>query len=89
MSVESLTDNRHGASPDPVPMSVVRFSLEGLPPAIRKKHARQYPFKEGEHLLFLGEIVGMPGHCVVVNKKGHTLWGYHTDNFVQLTEEEL
>lgn len=41
----------------------------------------QYPFADGERLLFLGEIENMPGHCVVVNRAGKVFWGYHTDNF--------
>ena len=70
----------------PAKMSVVRFSLEEWQ---IEKYADQYPFKVGDHLLFLGEIEGMPGHCAVVNKNGQTFWGYHMENFVQLTEEEL
>jgi hypothetical protein len=48
-----------------------------------------YPFKRDEHLLFLGEIANMPGHCAVVNRAGKVLWGYHTDNFRNPREEEL
>lgn len=50
-----------------------------------------YPFKNGESLLFLGEIEQMPGHCVVVqgNKDGKIHYGYHTDNFVELTDDEV
>ena len=70
----------------PAKMSVVRFSLEEWE---KDKYGDQYPFKDDDHLLFLGEIEGMPGHCAVVNKRGRTFWGYHTENFVQLTEDEL
>jgi hypothetical protein len=48
-----------------------------------------YPFKNGEHLLFLGEIIEMIGHCVIVNRDGKVFWGYHTDNFVALTDDEI
>jgi len=71
-------------------MSLVKFNEGGrypvapCPPEIRK----QYPFAVGEPVLFIGELVNMPGHCVLVRKDGKVLWGYHTDNFIELTEEE-
>lgn len=44
-------------------------------------------------LLFLGEIPNMRGHCVVIGQAmGNSpkmLIGYHTDNFRELTEEEV
>lgn len=46
------------------------------------------PFQSNEHLLYLGEIHGMPGHCIVVKKNGKVIWGFHTDNFRNLTEDE-
>jgi hypothetical protein len=48
-----------------------------------------YPFFHGEHLLFMGEISNMRGHVIVVNKHGQTFWGYHADNFVILSEDEV
>lgn len=46
--------------------------------------------KEEDFLLFLGEIPNMPGgHCVIVTPNGKIVWGYHTDNFVELTEDEV
>ena len=48
-----------------------------------------YPFEPGEVLLFLGEVRQMPGHCIVVNKKGQTWWGYHTVNFLALEDDEI
>ena len=51
--------------------------------------ANPYPYYEGECLLFLGEIVQMPSHCIVVNRAGKVLWGYHTDNFREPTEDEI
>jgi len=47
-----------------------------------------YPWKEGDSLLYLGEIVNMPGHCSVVTRKGEVHWGYHTENFRIATEDE-
>ena len=54
------------------------------------KDAKDYPlFKIDEILLFLGEIKQMPGHCIVVNHAGRVLWGYHTSNFVEPSEDEI
>lgn len=39
--------------------------------------------------IFLGEIPNMPDHCIVARKDGSFLFGYHTDNFVELTEDEV
>lgn len=49
----------------------------------------KYPFDNNEVVLFLGEIKNMEGHCIVVKKNGKVLWGYHTDNFEALTEDEI
>jgi hypothetical protein len=39
--------------------------------------------------VFFGEIPNMPGHCVVADhRSGQIYVGYHTDDFVELTEEE-
>lgn len=47
-----------------------------------------YPWKKGDHLVYLGEIPNMEGHCVVVNWEGRVLWGYHTNNFRMLKDDE-
>lgn len=48
-----------------------------------------YPWTNGTSLLFIGEITNMPGHCIVVDRKGKVYWGYHTDVFREPAEEEL
>lgn len=53
-----------------------------------KGFENSYPFKDGELLLFLGEITNRPGHCVVANSKGKIWWGFHTENFVEEPQEE-
>jgi hypothetical protein len=45
-------------------------------------------WKAGDCLLCLGEIKDMPGHVAVVDKKGKVMWGYHDDNFRQVTDED-
>lgn len=50
-----------------------------------------YPFQRDEHLVYLGEIPNMPGHCVVAKfnrpKLGEIIVGYHTDNFKELDQD--
>jgi hypothetical protein len=61
-------------------------------PEIEKKLKQKtsvYPFAHNEILLFLGEIVQMKGHCIVVRGNGTVYWGYHTDNFVEPNEDEI
>ena len=42
-----------------------------------------------EPCLFLGEIPNMPGHCAVVSRAGHILWGLHLDLLRVATEDEI
>jgi hypothetical protein len=53
-----------------------------------KGYENQYPFKNGDNVLMLGEIEQMPGHVIVATKDGRVLWGYHIENFRKLTREE-
>lgn len=68
----------------PRQLSLVKFDTTRL----THDELRQYPFAKGQSYLFLGEIPNMPGHCVV-ELDGKIVWGYHTDNFIELTEEEV
>jgi hypothetical protein len=53
------------------------------------KHHKKYPFTEKGVYLFFGEIPNMPGHCVVADHRtGQIYSGYHTENFVELDEDE-
>jgi hypothetical protein len=39
--------------------------------------------------VFFGEIPNMPGHCVVADHvTGQIFSGYHTENFVEIDEDE-
>lgn len=71
-------------------LSLVKFDEGGVYPAapLPKDVRDQYPFGVGEVLLFVGELTNMAGHCVLVRRDGKVLWGFHADNFVELTEEE-
>ena len=69
----------------PRKLSLVKFNTSRLPRGSRRK----YPFRAGAAYVFFGEIPNMPGHCVVADhRSGHIYSGYHTDDFVELTEEE-
>jgi hypothetical protein len=70
----------------PRPLSLVKVVTEGWSAADR----RRYPFKEGRAYLFLGEIPNMPEHCVLVDwERNRTYVGYHTENFIELTRDEM
>jgi hypothetical protein len=45
-------------------------------------------WKAGECLLCLGEIKDMPGHIAVVDSRGKVMWGYHDDNFREITDND-
>lgn len=50
----------------------------------------KYPFKEKSIYIFFGEIPNMPDHCVVVDHKtGKIYSGYHTADFIELTDDEI
>jgi hypothetical protein len=65
--------------------ALVRFDFESTP----EKFHKDYPFTPKDRFVYLGDIVQMPGHCIVVRlKDGHVFTCYHTDNFTELTEDE-
>jgi len=65
----------------PVPRIVV---------AVVDSHLAQYrKWKDGDHLLFMGEIDNMPGHGVFVERDGTVHWGHHPDEFREPREDEL
>ncbi|TWT56293.1 hypothetical protein [Allorhodopirellula solitaria] len=66
-------------------LSLVRFDFKSVP---NDYHAK-YPFMDTRRYIFFGEIPNMPGHCVVADHQTGQLYsGYHTENFVELTEDE-
>ena len=55
-----------------------------------KGYESDYPFENEEIFVFLGEISNMKGHCVVVRKNDGKIFScYHSDNFVELREDEV
>lgn len=69
----------------PRKLSLVRFDAAALPRGFRRK----YPFRAGRAYIFFGEMPNMPGHCVVADHRtGRIYSGFHTDHFIELTEDE-
>lgn len=65
--------------------SLVKFDYKTMPVGFHSK----YPFTEQGVYVFLGEIPNMEGHCIVADKKSGTLFcGYHTENFIEIPEDE-
>ena len=53
------------------------------------KYWKDYPFKPKQVLVFLSDIPNMKGHCITIDyKTGKIYSGYHTDNFVEIPEDE-
>jgi len=69
----------------PRKLSLVKFDFD----SVDKKYHEQYPFLPSSHYIFLGEIPNMAEHCVIGKKDGTITWGWHTNNFVELSEEEV
>jgi len=50
---------------------------------------RNFPLKDGQMYLFLGEVHDMAGHCIVAEyPHGQIYAGIHSDNFVPFNDEE-
>lgn len=68
------------------PLTMCRFDFAGMFP---DQHMH-YPFTERDVFVYLGDIRQMPGHCVVVRMSDNVVFtAYHTENFVELTEDEV
>ena len=49
-----------------------------------------YPFSKHDRFVYMGDIVQMPGHCIVARlSDGKIFTCYHTYNFVKLSENEI
>ena len=81
-----MTDANEVPRPNgPRYLSLVRFQFDVVP---SEYHAK-YPFVDGRTYVFFGEIPNMPGHCVVADHQtGQIYSGYHTENFIELTDDE-
>lgn len=46
-------------------------------------------FLTQEVFIYLGEIPNMPGHVVVAGRNGKVYFGFHDDEFEELSEDEV
>jgi hypothetical protein len=53
----------------------------------RNSYEDTYPWLKGENLLYLGEIENMKGHGIFVRNDGKVHYGYHIDDFIEVTAE--
>lgn len=70
----------------PRKLSLVQFDFTDLSDEYVKSYSKVFP--KDTPIVFLGEIPNMPEHCVVfVN--GKIVFGYHTENFVEIDEDDV
>ena len=65
--------------------TLVKFDFDNIPVEFHS----QYPFSRRDVFVYLGDIVQMPGHCILIRMSdGKGFAGYHTDEFVRVPDEE-
>jgi len=87
---------REMKTPNPRPYSFVRFKFENVAEE-DKSYYTHFQLEKNQILLFISEIANMPGHCIVTKLTSNkdesdsvrTYTGYHTSDFVELTDEEV
>ena len=68
------------------PLTLVKFDFDGIPESYHK----DYPFTPLDRFIYLGDIVQMPGHCVVTRvSDGRVFNCFHTESFIALTDDEV
>jgi len=71
---------------EPRQYSIVKFDYDNVP----EEYRECYPFMPMRMYIFLGEIPNMGGHCIVMDRfDGSMHVGYHTENFKEMTEDEM
>lgn len=68
---------------EPRQYSYVKFLFDDLP----EEYRSGYPFKPMIRYIYVGEIPNSPGHCIVMDDNGKHYVGYHTDHFVEISDE--
>ena len=68
--------------------TMVKFDYETMPKEYWDSYMKQFP--KDEVFVFMGELTQMQGRCIVCNyKTGKIICGYHTENFIPLTDDEV
>ena len=70
----------------PRKLSWVKFDFSGMDEQTYSDYAQIF---NEEAYIFMGEITNMPGHCILLSPNGNTKIGYHTENFIELSEDEV
>lgn len=68
--------------------SLVKFDYDSVPTEYHKYYKKT--FKKNDTWIFFGDIPNQQGHCILMHaktKKFEAFW--HTDNFIELTDEEV
>ena len=68
---------------EPRQYALVRFDYDSLP----KEYHKGYPFEKKTRYIYLGEIPNFGGHCIVMDDNGKHYVGFHTDNFIELIDD--
>lgn len=70
-----------------IPLCLCKFDYENMNPDTRDKS----PFKKDGVYVFIGEISNMKGHGIFMdhNNTKDIYSGYHMENFIKLTDDEL
>ncbi len=73
---------------DPRPLSWVKLNTAWM----TKEQIDGYVevFGRADSLLYMGEIPNQRGHCIVFNQDDNKMHvGFHIENFIEMTEEEV
>lgn len=81
---------------NPRPYSLVKFDWDNCPESV-KPHRMMFELQQRESLIFVSEIPNSLGHCIVwkisrnpdSSESVTTYVGFHTDEFVELIEDEV
>ena len=72
---------------EPRQYAFVKFDFDQYPAEYQA--AYKMAFSPNHRYIYMGEIPNMGGHCIVMDDNGKHYVGYHTENFVELTDDEL
>lgn len=71
---------------EPRQYSIVKFDYDNIP----EEYHHGYPFIPYRMYIYLGEIPNMKEHCIAMDRFDGTMHiGYHIENFVEMTEDEM
>ena len=70
--------------------SIVRLRPNSHQYQYEREQATRSDFFNEWRYVYLGEIVNMPGHCILLGTRTNEMYmGYHCDEFEEIPEEEV